>query len=412
MKIAIWYNLPSGGAKRALYHQVQGLRQRGHELESWTLDTTDQSFLPLAELIPERVTPFHVNPAPRLLRSSGAVTELWHSRERLRTMHEVCAKVAEEVHRGDFDVLFASTCSFYAMPPIVRHVSIPSVVYLQEPVRYLYEAGGSYSPILPWIGAHEVNPPSTIRRLRGAVGSWIDLLGLRARGREEWFSARASSSLLVNSYYSREVVLRTYGRDADVCYLGIDTDLFHNQGKKRERFVVGLGSFNRIKGVDLAIESMARLAEPRPPLVWIANSGSDIYEREMREMAVQMGVDLQVLMRISDADLVDILNRAAAMVYTSRLEPFGLSPLEANACGTPVVAVREAGMRETIREGVNGFLADRDPVQLGAALERLLQDPILARGIGESAAAHIRSEWTWEKSIRCLEAHMHAVLSV
>jgi len=50
------------------------------------------------------------------------------------------------------------------------------------------------------------------------------------------------------------------------------------------------------------------------------------------------------------------------MVYSARLEPFGLAPLEANACATPVVAVAEGGVRESIRNGVNGVLiSERRP---------------------------------------------------
>jgi len=57
MKIAIWYNLPSGGAKRALYDQVQGLLRAGHEVEAWCPPTVSQEFLPLSGLIKENVVP-------------------------------------------------------------------------------------------------------------------------------------------------------------------------------------------------------------------------------------------------------------------------------------------------------------------------------------------------------------------
>ena len=57
MKIAVWHNLPSGGGKRALYYHVRGLVGRGHELACWSLDTADQSYLPLSEFAPERIVP-------------------------------------------------------------------------------------------------------------------------------------------------------------------------------------------------------------------------------------------------------------------------------------------------------------------------------------------------------------------
>ena len=55
MRIAIWHNLPSGGAKRALYDQVAGLVKLGHYVESWCPPTADQQFLPLSDLVTEHI---------------------------------------------------------------------------------------------------------------------------------------------------------------------------------------------------------------------------------------------------------------------------------------------------------------------------------------------------------------------
>src|SRR6266542_5380577 len=58
MKIAVWHNLPSGGGKRALFDHVRGLVERGHTVKSWCPSTADQTYLPLSQLIEERVLPF------------------------------------------------------------------------------------------------------------------------------------------------------------------------------------------------------------------------------------------------------------------------------------------------------------------------------------------------------------------
>jgi glycosyltransferase involved in cell wall biosynthesis len=68
------------------------------------------------------------------------------------------------------------------------------------------------------------------------------------------------------------------------------------------------------------------------------------------------------------------------MVYSARLEPFGLAPLEANACATPVVAVAEGGVRESIGNGVNGVLiSERRPEQIGQELLSFLENWSYAR---------------------------------
>ena len=174
---------------------------------------------------------------------------------------------------------------------------------------------------------------------------------------------------------------------------------------------VGLGSFDSIKGVDLAVKAVALLPEPRPPLVWIANSGNEAYRNAIIELARSLGVELRIQMAISDADLVAILNKATLLLYTSRLEPLGLAPLEANACGLPVVGIAEGGIRETIQDGVNGFLVDPEAESIARAANQLLQNPALTRQMGETAADYVRREWDVEESVTRLETILLQVVS-
>jgi glycosyltransferase involved in cell wall biosynthesis len=407
MKIAVWHNFPSGGGKRALYYHVRGLVERGHEVTCWSLDTSDQSYLPLSEFATEHVLPYEIKRSPR----DGFVGRWFSSHreaiERMRAFDEACKRCAGEIEAGGFDLLFANSSVLYQMPYIMCHVRIPKALYLQEPCRYLYEA----SPILPWVSAVEGLEQSDSIRPRQRLADYQHVQTLRVQAKQEWLNAQACDTILVNSYFSRESLLRAYGVEARVCYLGIDTSLFRNLNLEREGFIVGLGSFDSIKRIDLAVQAVALLPEPRPPLVWISNSGNDAYRNEVRELALSLGVDLQIKTKISDGDLVDTLNRAALMLYTSRLEPFGFAALEANACGLPVVGVAEGGIRETIEDGVNGFLVDPEPAALARAAARLLQDSSLARQMGENAAAHVQRKWNVGLSIDRLETCLQNVVS-
>jgi len=199
--------------------------------------------------------------------------------------------------------------------------------------------------------------------------------------------------------------------EARVCYLGVDTKLFRNLNLERERFIIGVGSLDPIKHIDLAINAVALLPEPRPPLVWIANSGSETYRNEMTELARLLKVDLRIEMAISDEELVTKLNKAALLLSTSRLEPFGFAPLEANACGLPVVGIAEGGIRETIQDGVNGFLVNPEPESLARAAQSLLHDLGLAKRLGETAADYVQREWDLEESVSRLETILLQVAS-
>jgi glycosyltransferase involved in cell wall biosynthesis len=145
------------------------------------------------------------------------------------------------------------------------------------------------------------------------------------------------------------------------------------------------------------------MPEPRPPLVWVANSGNEAYKHATSELARSLGVELRVRTAVSDAELVATLNSAALLLYTSRLEPFGFAPLEANACGLPVVGIAEGGIRETVQDGVNGFLVEPEAESIARAASRLLQNPALARQMGEKAAENVQRSWNVESSIDRLE---------
>jgi glycosyltransferase involved in cell wall biosynthesis len=403
VKIAVWHNLPSGGAKRVLHYHVAGLIRRGHQVESWCPPSAETGYLPLGELVPEHVVPLPDRPPEPSTRWEIRRRLLDGGRKRVHAMIEHSRRCADDIGRGGFDIVFANTCHEFLSPYIGRFLRSPKLLYLQEPARPLYEA----MPELPWLAIPDDGRPwwNLVKWKYRAI-DYLHNAANRRKALEEVTNARAFDTILANSFYSRESILRAYGLDPRVCYLGIDTHLFRPLGLARRRMIVGLAAFHRTKGVETAVEAVGCLPEPRPPLVWIANSASDVYIDEMHRLARDRGVDLQIKLLLPDDEVVRLLNEAAVMLYVSRLEPFGLAPLEANACGTPVVAVAEGGVRETIQDGVNGLVVDRDPARIAQALTRLLDHPAEAREMGQRAAAHVARQWGVEQSVDRLESEL------
>ncbi len=405
MRIAIWHNLPSGGGKRALYEQVAGLLARGHTLEAWCPSYADQVYLPLNQLIPE-----HVLPCPPVNWDEGAgqgpvrrlASRYRQSQTMLRTMLAHGQAAAAAIAQGGFDIVLAHPCLLLRVPAVGRYSSLPTLLYLHEPDRDLYEA----APRLPWAA---LDQPAGAWRSPQQWGRWlvdaVRVQTLRRRVQQELTSVQAFDSVLVNSLYSRESLLRVYGLEAHVCYLGVEAERFRPTGAPRQPFVVSLGAFAPAKRVDLALRALATIAaDIRPELVWIANVSVPTYAAEMTQLAARCGVKLTVLVGITDAAVVDWLSRAAVMLYTPRLEPFGLAALEASACETPVVAVAEGGVRETIVSEVNGLLVNgADPAALGAAVQRVLADPVWARTLGAAGRQRVLEKWSWSASVLQLE---------
>jgi glycosyltransferase involved in cell wall biosynthesis len=402
MRIAVWHNLPSGGGKRALYYHVRGLLERGHSVEAWCPSTADRRYLPLGRLVEEHVVPLAWPPpdserGPRQLRNYRRVTRM------LAAMERHCQACAEEMNRRGFDVLFANSCMFFRTTPIGRHVSFPKVLYLQEPYRWFYEA----LPTLPWpaLPAPETGRWS-LAYLRAFARDLIRVQGLRVQAREEQRNAAAFDEILVNSLFSRESVLRAYGLQARVCYLGVDTDLFIDRDGARESFVVGVGAFTPVKNIGLVIEALAQVPAPRPALVWVGNVGGTEHLAELSTLARRLEVDFDPRIGVEDSELVALLNRAVAMVYAPRLEPFGFATLEAGACGLPVVAVAEGGVRETVIDGVNGFLVGHDPRELAGAIQRVAHDARLAQQLGRRGRELVTERWSLHDAIERLERRL------
>lgn len=397
MKIAIWHNQGNGGARRVLAEQVAFLAGRGHEIVSFAPETADASAFPFPAGVVE-----HRSPPDR---APSGDSPLESARFR-RSLDRHAREVARAIDAGGFDVAFVSACRFENIPPLARHLRTKTAFYMGEPTRKWFEA----APILPWaraLGAEDILPPGRlVRALKDEVRGWWQRRIL-ARETE---SVRKFSMVLANSLYTRECTLRAYGVDARLCLPGIDAGRFRPAARPGSGdHVVGLGAVAAHKGIDRAIRILASLPAPRPRLVWIGNYADDHVRRDLRERAAGCGVELDLRIGIPDEEVVRLLGEARLMLYTPRLEPLGLAPLEAMACGCPVVAPAEGGIRETVADGDGGVLALPEDASLAAAVDRLWRDPQGARELGVRGRVRVVSRWSWDEAGARLEALLREV---
>ena len=379
-----------------MYDHVKGLVERGHTVECFRPPVSNPEWLAMPTIE-------HEIPLTLFGDEQSYVKRIWKHMMRLtlgmKAMKEHSLLAAEAINKGGFDVLFANTCSAYHAPFVGRHTTIPSVLYLQEPNRFLYEA----LPYLPWVGAPE---GSSWRRKLRAV---FDMFALRKQAQEELKNAKSYERILVNSYFSRESVARAYGLDSQVCYLGIDTDRYRPADVPREDFVLGVGAIATPKRIDLAMRAIGCI-EPsrRPKLLWASNSVDEPYLASLRTLADELRVDFDLRVLVPDEEVVSLLRRAACVVYTPRLEPFGYVPLEAAACGTPVVTIAEGGVRETMANGF-GWIADPAPTEIASAIEDVLTDPTIASAKILDKRDDLVAKWNNTLAIDRLERHLRQI---
>jgi glycosyltransferase involved in cell wall biosynthesis len=396
LKIALYHNLSSGGGKRALYEMVSRLAAR-HRIELFTVSTANESFCDVRPFVSHTETvPF--KPVPELRSPLGRLNQVIRLLN-LRRLDAAEQTLARKIDEARCDVLLTYQCQFRQSPAVLRLCKTPSVYILAEPPRWIYEP-----PI--------VRPGRLAAPHRVFLNRFDPLPGLHRRVEQQADIAntRAATLVLANSYYSRETILRIYNVGARTCYLGVDTEKFRPLGIEKDNLVVSVGMINPLKRFDTVIESLALIAaSQRPRLVIVANSVDAAEHEFLGRLAERLGVLVEVKRLVSDQELVQLYNRAIATIYTPRLEPFGFVPLESMACGTPVIGVNEAGVRETVVDGVTGALVERDPAMIAGVLAGWLAHPDKARRLGQQGREHMEKHWTWEQSIMVLEQHLARV---
>jgi glycosyltransferase involved in cell wall biosynthesis len=397
MRIAVFHNLPTGGAKRVLHGFVRHLIESGHSVDVFVPSTAREDFLPLRD-VGAKVT---VSPVPKTL--SGSLYSFLRYVPPMeiswRDLEWTQRDIANAIDKGEYDIVFCEQDRFTMSPFFLKFVKKPTVYFCQQPSRFNEKV------------LREVSRRAGYRDNLNPVRSWIRRQFAKRTPRIDRANASHARYVLVNSNFSKESVLRSYGLDSHVSYLGVDTGLFKPSGVPREGFVLSIGECAPKKGFDFLIRSLALIDHGiRPKLVLVCNSFNPGWREYLEQLAKQEGVDMKIMSLVGDEELVALYNRAQLVLCAAYLEPFGLTPIEAMACGTPVIAVKEGGFKESVVHDQTGRLVERDPGEFSKAISQLLAEPDVQRSMGQKGIIAVRDFWTLKHAGERLEAHLRKAL--
>lgn len=198
------------------------------------------------------------------------------------------------------------------------------------------------------------------------------------------------------------------GPEVSVIPNGVDLSLFTpspEEAEFEEPTVVYLGRLKRYKRVDLLIRAVARLRD-EDFSVRLLVIGKGEYERDLRLLTSKLSLNehIQFLGYVGEEDKIRYLRRAWIHALTSPKEGWGISIIEAAACGTPTVASDSPGLRDAVLDGQTGVLVPHGDVELLAgALRKLAEDQEARRGMGGAARAYAEN-FSWENSAVRMEA--------
>ncbi len=170
------------------------------------------------------------------------------------------------------------------------------------------------------------------------------------------------------------------------------------EGERDPDLLLYLGRIKKYKGLDVLLRTVAALV-PRHPRVRleVAGSGDDVPRLQTVARELGIGERVTFLGRVTEEEKISLYRRSSVALNSSLKEGWGLTSIEANGCGTPVVASDVPGLCDSVRDGQTGFLVPfGDEKAMAERVGRILSDSDLAARMRQACLAWA-AEHTWDR---------------
>lgn len=368
MNIAVYYNLNYGGAKRSVQEHVKGLSRLGHNVDVYTTDDEKDDLSP--GLYARKEFNYKFNILKISIPIISRIAKDFSVFIILKNLHE---KIASDIDERKYDIVLVHTDFYTQSPFILRFLKTKNAYYILEPLRIASE----YALRIPsdW---------NILNKLYETINRYI-------RKKIDIKNARSANYYLSISFLGKFYAAQIYDIYSKVSYLGVDKDIFKPLNIKKKNQILFVAPKDYIFGYDLILEAQKLIHKNIRP-----------------QLRIIFGSDKK--RRISDKDLVREYNQSIVTISLSRLDTFGLVPLESMACGTPVIATNMPSYKEIIDDGLTGYFTEFDPVELSEKIMYIIKNPKLARKLGNNGREIIEEKWSWEKRSRELEQNLIKLL--
>jgi len=367
MKIAIYHNLPHGGALRTVYEQIKGLSAK-HDIDLYEIQQNKykdlNKFVRRNYLFEFKL----INNLP------GLFNRLFKDYRNFVSLYYHNKKIAEIIDKRNYDAVLVHSCMWTESPFILRFLKTPNIYHCHELLRIAYEKVLEIDKDLPLIKKLYESANRKIRK-------YVDLN-----------NARSAHKIITSSDFIRDKVKDVYQMNAVTYHAGVDTNVYKKDKKSNvKENLLYIGDKYKLKGYDLAKESI------------------EIVNKKVSTELLAIGVGKKVAYVKDDKQLALIYSKSIATICPAREEPFGLAPLESMACETPVLAVNEGGYKETVIDGITGYLLPRNPNAFAEKILYLMKNPKIVKIMGKSGRDHVKKNFSWREHNKKLE---HLLLSI
>lgn len=360
MKIAIFHELYQGGARIAVNEISIRLKSK-HVVDLYVVgDEKD-----MKEDINFTNIYFYLFKTKKWNGGNWRV-KIYKDTVELYKLYNLHKKIANTINKKKYDIVFIHPSQFTQAPFILRFISAKKIYYCQEMLRIGYESEFKIEKKLSII-------KKNYEKFNRLIRKKIDEKNMEF-----------SDKIMANSSNTQNNIRSIYNLNSEVFYLGVDTDFFKPSEVKKNYDILYLGARDDTDGYNLLRKSINTMKRKLKVKMHITNEGW-----------------------IKKEELIDLYLRSRIVVCLAYNEPFGLIPLEAMACGVPVIAVNEGGYKESIVNEKTGYLIKRDKKILANTVEQILGDGILLNKLGAASRKHVVENWTWEKSVAKIENYFN-----
>lgn len=263
---------------------------------------------------------------------------------------------------------------------------------------------------------HTAHTLAKVKNLQLADGDRAEPLG-RVIGEEQ--VVEQADRLVANTPTEARELVDLYGACMDrvsVVSPGVDLSLFSPGDRElarkrlglpeRAKIVAFVGRIQPLKAPDILVRALAECTDPEAIALIVGGPSGSGLDRPtaLIELANTLGVrdKVRFLPPQTGEDLADVYRAANVIAVPSYNESFGLVALEAQACGTPVIAAAVGGLVTAVRDGVSGVLIDNhNPSAWAASIGRLLSSPDLQAQLSSGAVVHAE-DFSWDRTVDSL----------
>ena len=364
MKIAFYHELHKGGARRGTNEFAKQLKNRGHQVDLYTIDKLDSENEFYSNI-------YNFKFVPKVWQGNNWKKRLYKDSIELYNLWLLNKKIAKDINGKNYDLAYVTASQFIEAPFILSYLKLPIFYYLNDPYyRIIYE-------------------PKLFKPLRqDFIRSNYEKINRFVRKHIDKNNISKANYILAASDFTGRQFESIYHKKWITAYYGVDTSFFKPSKENKKIDLLFIGSKDILDGYPFFKQVIKNLK------IKNLNIRTILFENEW----------------LNDIQLRKIYQETKVLVGVSYNEPLGLIPLEAMACGAVVIGVNEAGYAETVKNEKTGYLVNRNAAKFSKEIELLLKTPNLLKKYSENAVKDMEN-WSWKKRGEELEQIIYKLTS-